>query len=165
MTKPQLGDTLFNRYTLIALLRDEPGVQAWKANDRVLARDCQVFILTAAQHLGNVAVAASTLGRVKGFTPVVQFRRAGEAAVLITDIESGLSLTDYLQGQSKNVLGTEAIRSIIGSAANMSPGPHETSTPYVAQAVNTTSPEQKATNVSIAIISADSFTSDSRRCA
>lgn len=119
MTKPQLGDTLFNRYTLIALLRDEPGVQAWKANDRVLARDCQVFILTAAQHLGNVAVAASTLGRVKGFTPVVQFRRAGEAAVLITDIESGLSLTDYLQGQSKNVLGTEAIRSIISSAANL----------------------------------------------
>ncbi|MBW3095556.1 hypothetical protein KIH75_09505, partial [Bifidobacterium sp. 64T4] len=119
MTKPQLGDTLFNRYTLIALLRDEPGVQAWKANDRVLARDCQVFILTAAQHLGNVAVAASTLGRVKGFTPVVQFRKAGDAAVLITDVESGLSLTDYLQGQSGDVLGTEAIRSIIGSAATL----------------------------------------------
>lgn len=117
MTKPQLGDTLFNRYTLIALLRDEPGIQAWKANDRVMARDCQVFILTAPQYLESVAASASTLGRAKGFTHVVQFRKAGNAAVLVTNIESGLSLTDYLQGQSGTILSNEAIRSIIGSAA------------------------------------------------
>lgn len=124
MTKPQLGDTLFNRYTLIALLRDEPGIQAWKANDRVMARDCQVFILTATQYLEHVAAAASTLGRTKGFTHVVQFRKAGNAAVLITDIESGLSLTDYLQGQSGGILGYEAIRSIIGSAAALAGNLH-----------------------------------------
>ena len=124
MTKPQLGDTLFNRYTLIALLRDEPGIQAWKANDRVMARDCQVFILTATQYLEHVAAAASTLGRTKGFTHVVQFRKAGNAAVLITDIESGLSLTDYLQGQSGSILGYEAIRSIIGSAAALAGNLH-----------------------------------------
>ena len=117
MTKPQLGDTLFNRYTLIALLRDEPGIQAWKANDRVMAHDCQVFILTAPQYLEDIAAAASTLGRARGFTHVVQFRKAGDAAVLITNVESGLSLTDYLQRQSGNTLSHEAIRSIIGSAA------------------------------------------------
>ena len=117
MTKPQLGDTLFNRYTLIALLRDEPGIQAWKANDRVMAHDCQVFILTAPQYLEDIAAAASTLGRARGFTHVVQFRKAGDAAVLITNVESGLSLTDYLQRQSGNMLSHEAIRSIIGSAA------------------------------------------------
>ncbi len=47
----------------------------------------------------------------------MQFRKAGNAAVLVTNIESGLSLTDYLQGQSGTILSNEAIRSIIGSAA------------------------------------------------
>ena len=36
--KPQLGDTILNRYTLVSSLREEPGIQAWKANDRVLAK-------------------------------------------------------------------------------------------------------------------------------
>jgi putative peptidoglycan lipid II flippase len=31
--KPELGDVVINRYTLVSLLRDEPGLQAWKAND------------------------------------------------------------------------------------------------------------------------------------
>ena len=31
--KPQLGDTILNRYTLVSSLREEPGIQAWKAND------------------------------------------------------------------------------------------------------------------------------------
>ena len=44
--KPQLGDTILNRYTLVSSLREEPGIQAWKANDRVLAKDCQLFIIT-----------------------------------------------------------------------------------------------------------------------
>lgn len=44
--KPQLGDTILNRYTLVSSLREEPGIQAWKANDRVLAKVCQLFIIT-----------------------------------------------------------------------------------------------------------------------
>ena len=37
--RPHLGDTVLNRYTLVSPLREEAGLQAWKANDRVLSRD------------------------------------------------------------------------------------------------------------------------------
>ncbi len=117
MMEPQLADTLFNRYTLVASLRNEPGIQAWKANDRVLGRSCQLFIITATDALAEISSAVSSVGRRLGFTPVVQFRKAGDAAVLITDMEAGLSLTEYLHGRTHDVLSTEAIRSIIGETA------------------------------------------------
>lgn len=115
--KPQLGDTLFNRYTLVTLLRDEPGVQAWQANDRVLDHDCQLFVLTDGKTLEDVSALATQLGRKNGLTPVLQFRRAGDAAVLVTRIESGLSLTEYLNGTARDNLSFEAMRSIIGEVA------------------------------------------------
>ncbi|MBT1172603.1 hypothetical protein JS528_04375 [Bifidobacterium sp. MA2] len=120
--KPQLGDTLFNRYTLVALLRDEPGVQAWKANDRVLAQDCQLFILTAPETLDDVSALTSQAGRKDGLTPVLQFRKAGEAAVLVTKLETGLSLTEYLRGKARGTLSYEAMRSVIGDAATIVSG-------------------------------------------
>lgn len=120
--KPQLGDTLFNRYTLVALLRDEPGVQAWKANDRVLAQDCQLFILTAPETLDDISSLASTAGLKDGLTPVLQFRRAGDVAVLVTKLEKGLSLTEYLRGKARGTLSYEAIRSVIGDAATIVSG-------------------------------------------
>lgn len=115
--KPQLGDTLFNRYTLVTLLRDEPGVQAWQANDRVLDHDCQLFVLTDGKTLDDVSALATQLGRKNGLTPVLQFRRAGDAAVLVTRVESGLSLTEYLNGPARDNLSFEAMRSIIGEVA------------------------------------------------
>ena len=117
--KPQLGDTLFNRYTLVTLLRDEPGVQAWKANDRVLAHDCQLFVLTDPNTLEDVSSLATLLGRKNGITPVLQFRKSGDAAVLVTRIESGLSLTEYLNGPASGTISFEAMRSIIGETASI----------------------------------------------
>ena len=117
---PKLADTLFDRYTLVASLRNEPGLQAWKANDRVLDRSCQLFIITATDALHEVASAVSTVGRRPGFTPVTQFRTAGDAAVLVTETETGLSLTEYLHGRTHDVLSMEAIRSIIGETAMLS---------------------------------------------
>ncbi|WP_152600365.1 hypothetical protein [Bifidobacterium callitrichos] len=117
-----MGDTLFNRYTLVALLRDEPGVQAWKANDRVLAQDCQLFILTAPETLDDISSLASTAGLKDGLTPVLQFRRAGDVAVLVTKLEKGLSLTEYLRGKARGTLSYEAIRSVIGDAATIVSG-------------------------------------------
>ena len=43
--KPQLGDTISNRYVLVSPLREETGLQVWKACDHVLARYCQLFIV------------------------------------------------------------------------------------------------------------------------
>ncbi|PST48498.1 hypothetical protein COO72_07670 [Bifidobacterium callitrichos] len=120
--KPQLGDTLFNRYTLVALLRDEPGVQAWKANDRVLAQDCQLFVLTAPDTLESVSSLASQSGLKDGMTPVLQFRKAGDAAVLVTKLETGLSLTEYLRGKARGTFSYEAMRSVIGDAATIVSG-------------------------------------------
>ena len=79
--KPQLGDTIINRYTLVSLLRDEPGLQAWKANDRVLARDCQLFIVTDADAIPTVDAIASSLAlsRNRRYTQVLQLQhRAGD---------------------------------------------------------------------------------------
>lgn len=120
--KPQLGDTLFNRYTLVALLRDEPGIQAWKANDRVLDHDSQLFVITAPHVIGHVSSTASTVGRQTGFTPVLQFRKAGDAAVLVTRLEAGLSLSEYLRGRAGGTLSYEAMRAIIGEAAQHASG-------------------------------------------
>ena len=59
--RPHLGDTVLNRYTLVSPLREEAGLQAWKANDRVLSRDCQLFIVSNKAVLESTNALAGTL--------------------------------------------------------------------------------------------------------
>ena len=59
--KPQLGDTISNRYVLVSPLREETGLQVWKASDHVLARDCQLFIVNNRKALQDVNATASML--------------------------------------------------------------------------------------------------------
>ncbi|MBT1181804.1 hypothetical protein JS531_07525 [Bifidobacterium sp. CP2] len=123
--KPQLGDTLFNRYTLVTLLRDVPYLQAWKATDRVLARECQLFIVTDPAAIESVSSMATAVGRKAGVNPVLQFRKAGQAAMLVTQIEQGLSLHEYLLGKASGTFSFEAIRTVIGEAAGIASGLQE----------------------------------------
>lgn len=118
--KPQLGDTVINRYTLVSLLRDEPGIQAWKANDRVLARDCQLFIVTDAGAIAKVDAIASSLAlsRNRRFTQVLQLQHRGEVSIIITAVDNGLSLTDYFHGPASGTLSNAAMRSILGETAS-----------------------------------------------
>lgn len=123
--KPQLGDTLFNRYTLVTPLRDVSTLQAWKATDRVLARECQLFILSDSSRIEDIASLATAVGRKQGVTPVLQFRKAGDTAVLVTQMEQGLSLAEYLRGLASGTCSYEAIRTIIGEAAGIAAGLQE----------------------------------------
>lgn len=118
--KPQLGDTIINRYTLVSLLRDEPGLQAWKANDRVLARDCQLFIVTDAGAIPMVDAIASSLAlsRNRRYTQVLQLQHRGDVSIIITAVDNGLSLTDYFHGPASKTLSQAAIRSILGETAS-----------------------------------------------
>ena len=70
--KPQLGDTISNRYVLVSPLREETGLQVWKASDHV-----------------------------------------GEVALVITQLDAGMSLSEYLT-QSSKPLSFTTIRSILG---------------------------------------------------
>lgn len=119
MSKPNLGDTIINRYTLVTRLRTVDGLQAWKASDRVLARDCQLFLVNDKSSLPHVNSIASSLAlsRNTHFTRVLQLHHAGPVAVIVTALDSGLSLTDYLQGPAGHTLSYEAIRTIIGECA------------------------------------------------
>lgn len=114
--KPQLGDTIANRYTLVALLRDETGLEAWKASDRVLTRDCQLFLITDRRVLDQVTAIASALALIKNrqFTQVLQMQRHGDAALIITQLDAGLSLTHYLKSSTGRILSFNAMRSIMG---------------------------------------------------
>ena len=117
--RPQLGDTVFNRYALVAQLRVAPGIEAWKANDRVLARDCQIYFLTASSVIEDIdrIAAALVVDDASAFTPVYQFRRMDDCAVLITAVDAGLSLTEYLTGRAGDLLSFDAMRSIVGDVA------------------------------------------------
>ncbi|MDF7663097.1 hypothetical protein PT282_00150 [Bifidobacterium sp. ESL0763] len=117
--KPQLGDIISNRYTLVSLLRSVPGLEAWKVNDRMLARDCQIFIVTdRTVFAGFEAISSSlVLSRNTHFTKVNQMKHSGEVPLLITRLDEGLSLNAYLGGESKRKLDYEAMRSIVGETA------------------------------------------------
>jgi putative peptidoglycan lipid II flippase len=117
--KPQLGDIVISRYTLVSLLRSMPGLEAWKANDRVLARDCQLFIVTDKAIIPSFEAIASTLtlSRNPHFTPIIQIQHVNEIPVLITNLDGGVTLNNYL-GHGAQKLGYEAMRSIIGEAAD-----------------------------------------------
>lgn len=114
--KPELGDIIINRYTLVSLLRKEPGVQVWEANDRVLARDCQLFIVTDGDVTDQVNNIASSLALSRGsrFTPVLQFHDIDGVCVVITQLDAGLSLTDYFAGAAGKTLSFDGMKSVLG---------------------------------------------------
>ena len=114
--KPQLGDTVIGRYTLVSSLRESDGLSAWIANDRMLAQSCQLFIITDTSVLPQINEAASTLALANSryCTPVLQLQHVGDAAVVITEPDSGLALTEYMKRSSSSFLSYDAIRSIVG---------------------------------------------------
>ena len=114
--KPQLGDTISNRYVLVSPLREETGLQVWKASDHVLARDCQHFYRQQPRRpLQDVNATASMLAisHDAHFTQVLQLQHVGEVALVITQLDAGMSLSEYLT-QSSKPLSFTAIRSILG---------------------------------------------------
>ena len=112
--RPQLGDTIFNRYTTVSCIRDTPGISVWTANDRVLARDCQLFVVQSLDAVDPVNQVATelTLDHNDRFTQVLKFHRAGECCMLVTRIDPGMSISEYLR--SARPLSYNAVRSIIG---------------------------------------------------
>ncbi|MBT1162266.1 murein biosynthesis integral membrane protein MurJ [Bifidobacterium sp. SO1] len=114
--KPQLGDTIINRYTLVSPLRNTPGLQAWKANDRMLAQDCQVFVITDRRVVTQVNDVTSILASMhdQRLTQVLQLHHSGELPIIVTREDAGLSLSDYLRGPARKILSYAAIRSILG---------------------------------------------------
>ncbi|MBT1169820.1 virulence factor MviN [Bifidobacterium sp. SO4] len=113
--KPHLGDTILNRYTLVSSLREEPGIEAWKANDRVLAKDCQLFLVSNSQVLTAIDTIAGRIVATKPerHTPVLKYRLQSGVLLAVMPLDNGLSVTDYLTGAG-NVLSHDAMRSIIG---------------------------------------------------
>ena len=119
MTTPHPGDTLIDRYELVEALRQEPGLEAWRANDHVLARDCQLFIITnpAAVVTSNAIASALVLSKDARFTPVLQMHSVDDVSVLVTGLDEGVSLSDYLEGPSRDTLSIDAMRVILGETA------------------------------------------------
>ena len=113
--KPQLGDTISNRYVLVSPLREETGLQVWKASDHVLARDCQLFIVNNRKALQNVNETASMLAisHDSHFTQVLQLQHVNDVALVITQLDAGMSLSEYLASSNKPLSFT-AMRSILG---------------------------------------------------
>lgn len=118
--KPQLGDTILNRYTLVSSLREEPGIQAWKANDRVLAKDCQLFIITNRSAFAAIDELAGRMAatRPDRVIPVLKYRMESDVLLIVMPVDSGQCLTDYMVDTAKP-LSYSAIRSIIGECANV----------------------------------------------
>lgn len=96
--KPQLGDTISNRYVLVSPLREETGLQVWKASDHVLARDCQLFIVSNSKALQEVNATASMLAisHDSHFTKVLQLQHVGQVALVVTQLDEGMTLSEYL---------------------------------------------------------------------
>ena len=117
--KPGLGDTLIDRYTLVQILREETGISVWRANDSVMAKDCQLFLITDSTIAGmaNDVASALTLTHNKHFTPIQQIRSDEGACIIVTDLDHGISLERYLAHNadaSTQALSVEAIRTIMG---------------------------------------------------
>ena len=94
--KPQLGDTILNRYTLVSSLREEPGIQAWKANDRVLAKDCQLFIITDRSAFAAIDKLAGRIAatRPDRVIPILKYRMESDVLLIVMPVDSGQCLTD-----------------------------------------------------------------------
>jgi putative peptidoglycan lipid II flippase len=113
---PAIGDTINNRYTLIALYRSEPGLSAWLANDHTLVRDCQLFIISDSSKLAKVNAIASSLAlsRDSHFTHVLHLQKQSGVSIIVTETDAGISLHELLSNTSHSPLGIEAMRTITG---------------------------------------------------
>lgn len=113
---PSIGDTVLDRYTLVALLRQAPGLGVWRATDKVLARDCQLFIVNDSAFIDQVNTTASGLALRKNhrFTPVYQLHTRDGISLVITGLDAGMSLRSYMQGPAARTLSNKAIRTIAG---------------------------------------------------
>ena len=113
--KPQLGDTISNRYVLVSPLREETGLQVWKASDHVLARDCQLFIVRSSKALQEVNATASMLAisHDSHFPKVLQLQHVGKVALVVTQLDEGMALSEYLALNANQPLSYTAMRSII----------------------------------------------------
>ncbi|KFI45863.1 putative peptidoglycan lipid II flippase [Bifidobacterium bohemicum] len=117
--RPQLGDIAINRYTLVSQLRSAAGIEVWKANDRILARDCQLFVVTDETAFSSVEAIASSLAlsRNSRFTRIIQMHYVDRVPVLITQLDGGDTLSSYLSDDSHHTLSHNAMRSIVGECA------------------------------------------------
>lgn len=117
--KPELGEIVVNRYTLMSLIREEPGLQVWKAHDRVLAHDCQLFLVNSTEtlHQINDVASALVLSRNSHVTGVLQLRRHGDTMIIITELDHGISLTALLNTERRQPMGAELIRSILAQSS------------------------------------------------
>ncbi len=111
---PAIGDTIDNRYTLIAQYRSEPGLSAWLANDHTLMRDCQLFIISNRAKLAEVDALASSLvlSRDPHVTRVLHLQKTGDVSVIVTDTDPGVSLHEFLASRAGKPLSPKALRGI-----------------------------------------------------
>ncbi|MCH4209535.1 lipid II flippase MurJ [Bifidobacterium sp.] len=119
--EPELGDVVINRYTLVSLLRAQPGLQAWKANDRVLARYCQLFLVNDADVVPQINAIASSLAlsRNAHVTPVLQLQHRDGIAIVVTQLDAGSALSEYCQGRADRIMNFSAMRSILALSAQL----------------------------------------------
>lgn len=146
---PAIGDTINNRYTLIALYRSEPGLTAWLANDHTLMRDCQLFIVSDTSKMAKVNAIASSLALSKDrhFTPVLSLSKQSGVSVIVTETDPGTSLRDYLSRRNRT-LSTAAIRTITGEIANAADSLRKVSLNH--QAISTATVRVSSTAVTLA---------------
>ena len=116
---PGLGDTLIDRYTLVASLYEGDGLSVWRANDGVMAKDCQLFLITDMQtvEFANTVASSLALSHNPRFTPILQLRKEDNACIIVTELDAGISLQRYLAHNAQaaeRALSWEAIRTIIG---------------------------------------------------
>ena len=67
------GDIVLNRFRLVKLLRDEPGISVWRTHDNSLQRECHMFLVSNSAIISRVNTAASTLALSQDsrFVPVL----------------------------------------------------------------------------------------------
>ena len=111
-----IGDTILGRYTLVTLLRRANGLSAWRAKDKVLERDCQLFIAGDSTCMDRINVNASSLALNKDrrFTPVYQLHTRDKVSLIVTAPDAGMSLRDYMHGPAGETLSDRAIGTIMG---------------------------------------------------
>jgi putative peptidoglycan lipid II flippase len=134
---PAIGDTINNRYTLIALYRSEPGLSAWLANDHTLVRDCQLFIISDSTKLAKVNAIASSLALSKDshFTHVLHLQKQSGVSIIVTETDAGVSLHEVLSSSEHTSMGIEAMRTIAGTVAEAANSLHKVSLNH--QAIST----------------------------
>lgn len=117
--RPQLGDTIINRYVLVSPLCEEQGLRVWKATDQILDQECQLFIILDVSAVGEADTAASVIAASNEHrcTPILHIHHEDNALIIVTEPDTGVSLAEYLDGGRFGTLGYDAIRSIIGDTA------------------------------------------------